>query len=74
MAMPEITVSIPEMQTRFKVTAVDVSGIPASMAATRAILSPLYGSMQQPKRTSLIKAGDIPARLTASFIAALPMR
>ena len=42
MAMPEMTASMPEMQTRLMVTAVEVSGgIPASMAATRATLSAL---------------------------------
>jgi len=39
--MPEMTASMPEMQTRLMVTAVEVSGMPASRAATRATLRAL---------------------------------
>ena len=64
--------SIPEMQTRFTVTAVTVSGIPAISAAIRVTFNASVGSMQQPKRTSSISAASIPARLTASFMTMQP--
>ena len=68
-----MTASIPEMQTLFTVAAVAVSGIPAMSADTRATLRESKGSMQQPKRTSLISPASMPARLTASRIATLPI-
>ncbi len=71
-AIPEMTASIPEMQTRLTVTAVTVSGIPAISAEMRVTLRASVGSMQQPKRTSSIRALSIPALMTASFITMLP--
>jgi len=41
MAAPLSMASIPEIHTRFTVTAVTVSGIPAKRAATRVVLSVL---------------------------------
>jgi hypothetical protein len=71
-AIPEITASIPEMHTRFTVTAVTSSGIPAMSAEIRVVFKESTGSRQQPNLTSPMIAGSIPARLTASFITTLP--
>ena len=73
MAAPLKTASMPHMQTRLMVTAVTDSGTPASSAATRVIFSVSTGSMQHPKRTSSIRAGSIPARSIAPFMAVFPM-
>ena len=48
MAIPEMAASMPEMQTRLTVTAVTVSGIPASSAPTRVTFRVSADSMQQP--------------------------
>jgi hypothetical protein len=50
------------------VKAVTDSGIPAKRAPTRATLSVLQDSRQQPNRTSSMIDGSIPARLMASFM------
>jgi hypothetical protein len=60
------------MQTRFTVTAVTSSGIPAMMAEILVVFKESTGSRQQPKRTSPISAGSIPVLFIAPFITTLP--
>jgi len=69
--MPDIAASIPEIQTRFIVTEVTVSGMPERSAATRVTFKESAGSIQHPYLISSIIAGSIPARLIASFMVML---
>jgi hypothetical protein len=59
--IPETTASMDDVQTRLMVTAVTLSGMPARSAPTRATFRASPGSRQQPKRTSSIMPGSMPA-------------
>src|SRR3990170_2341358 len=68
------TAFIPEAQTLFTVTQATLSGRPAKRAACRAGAWPTPAWRTFPMRTSSTASGSIPARCTASWIAAFPRR
>src|SRR5436190_6707995 len=63
----------PEEQKRFTVTPDTVTGMPARMAESRAILLPVaFSGVAQPSITSSTSPGSIPARSTACFTTSPP--
>ena len=58
----------PDEQKRFTVTPLTVTGMPARIAESRAMLLPVaFSGVAQPSTTSSTSAGSIPARSTACF-------
>ena len=56
----------PDEQKRFTVTPLTVTGMPARIAESRAMLLPVaFSGVAQPSTTSSTSAGSIPARSTA---------